>query len=103
MNDRRVTDTEETPFETTVPIPPPTRPHYTLTSFNNQQHELYVRLLAMHRAHPNNIECPTCEAELWDVPPMVAQQINPAAIDPRDPPQQSVECQACGWRGKRLA
>lgn len=84
-------------------VPPPAKPHYTLEDFNAQQMQMYERLAAARKAHPNNIACPICKAELWDMTPLVALTINPQAIDPANPPYQGIECKACGWAGTRLA
>ena len=78
-------------------------PPYTLERFNKQQAEMYERLAESRKPHMNNIACPNCGTELWDVEPIMAYKINPAMIDPGNPPTQGVECRAegCGFVGVR--
>ena len=82
----------------------PAAPHYTLATFNAQQQAMYDRMAESRKAHLNNIACPQagCGKELWDELPLGALTVNPATIDPANPPHQRVSCRACGWQGMRL-
>lgn len=64
----------------------------SLAEHNRQQHQLREQ---RSRPHPNGIACPKCGAELWDSAPMIVLTSNP--------PQKSVHCRECGYRGTRLA
>lgn len=64
----------------------------TLEEFNQKRHDEFT---AEDTPHPNGIECPKCKKELWDS--------DPRATLTSAPPQKSVHCPACGYRGYRLA
>ncbi len=65
----------------------------TLAEFNAERRERYS--LDYAKPHPNGIECPKCNSELWDSAPLM--------ILLSTPPQKDVHCPECGHRGYRVA
>lgn len=64
----------------------------SLADFNAERRAAYERTM---EPHLNGIACPDCGAELVDVEPSVQLMSLP--------PQMTVHCPGCGWRGTRVA
>ena len=67
----------------------------TLKQHNEERLQAFHELDEMNKPHANGIECPKCGEELWDS--------NPMCVLTSNPPQKDVHCQACGYRGYRVA
>lgn len=67
----------------------------TLEEFQAERREHYRAKRKAEEPHPNGIECPECQKELWDSDPCVSLMSNP--------PQKNIHCPECGYRGYRLA
>jgi DNA-directed RNA polymerase subunit RPC12/RpoP len=66
----------------------------TLEEFNEDQRKIHEYEFSQH-PHPNGIQCPECDGELWDSSPEIRLLSNPA--------QKHVHCPSCGYRGRRIA
>lgn len=67
----------------------------TLQEFNQQRRDEIVAQETVKRNLKNNIACPTCGEEMIDD--------KPDHLYTSMPPQKSVACLACGYRGFRVA
>lgn len=68
----------------------------TSAEFNFNTRDYYRRLSEMlNSPRPNEIECPKCQAELYDSDPNTTLTSNP--------PRKTVVCLKCNFQGYRVA
>lgn len=67
----------------------------TLEEHDKEQIDRHQDLWRKSEPHPNGIECPRCELELWDTTPNVVLMTRPPMVD--------IHCPACGYKGYRIA
>ena len=67
----------------------------TLDQHNAERRHSFSEQDELNKPHPNGIQCPNCDAELWDSNPMIVLTSYPA--------QKNVHCPECGYAGYRLA
>ena len=68
--------------------------YFELKEFNRERGEAWRRA-SDPSPRPNGIACPTCCNELLDSEPTMTLASNP--------PQKSIHCPSCGYRGHRIA
>jgi len=66
----------------------------TLDKHNAERREFHDQHYGLS-PHKNGIECPKCQAELWDSNPMMTLTSNP--------PKKNIHCKSCDYVGYRLA
>lgn len=66
-----------------------------LVEHNAERMAINEMLRKQNEPHPNGIECPYCQSELWDSNPMMILASNA--------PQKNIHCPKCKYTGYRLA